>query len=1120
MKTRVEIILKWLIPFVLISLISGVQVYADSISSINGAKSIAKGKKVTVHVDYQTHDKDLLVMLQKLGSPWTNYYIKRIPSKQNGKTVTFTVPETIPEGTPLMYQAYLTQKGKGWTDKVAVKWQKNVKLIHAKQDKITSINGPIVIEKGEVIKVVLDYQTEDKDLFFMLQGSKKPWKHYYYKKISSDKNVKNITFSVPETIPEGTPLMYQVYLTPKGKGWADKVAVKWQSGVILKPTITDNTPPIITLNGANPLTIKVGSTYREAGATARDNVDGDISSNIVIGEAVDTNIEGTYDVIYSVRDTAGNEASITRSIIVSSNIIKPVIEYPWDHGALKVSDDKHMLQHADGTGFFWMADTAWHLTVKANRDDTESYMTDRKAKGFSVIQVSALPTKYNNGQFAMNYYGDFPFSKNATTPPNFDQPNEAYWQHIDYIIETAKENKIYVALLPTWNGVISNTNEASKYGEWIAKRYQNKKNIIWINGGDSNPDNGMHTNKSIWNSLGKAIDSTVANRHLITYHPGGGSSSNQWFNDAAWLDFHMAQSGHCDSMINANKLIINNYNKSRPIIDGEPRYETIEECFYKNPRGTRFNDKNVREIAYRQLFSGAFGHTYGHHSVWQISPKKNDAEGVPGIYSTTKSWLDALNDLGAQQMTYVTKLMKSRPILNRVPDQSLIKSGKAISTKGNGYAMVYLSDGGSVTVNLKKIASNVKAWWYDPRTGEATEIGTYGSNTQTFDTSDTQDMVLVLDDTSKGFGTPGVSNITDKEDNTKKKHFAFGYLSLWRMTPEDIRNVDPLYTHVVLSFAKPDLSFDSAIGVTREGTGLAFLPNQLDKYKEAFASLQDRGVKVLLGVGGGSYSTKQWDTIADEYDKPIENTRYKKSLKNLITYLNLDGIDIDYERVLELPVEQELINQYYQVILALKDVVSTKKLLTMTGGAAGAECSQDMVDNQVLGCNKKSLFGYKIGLERKVFDKLIKDGYKIENLIDYMTIMTYNTLSKDSSIGTGMFDPVLIYKNHKEMYKGPLAIGFAPVGENYGDGEMVATNAQAKECLVTSMIDAYTPDRAGTKKPYSLERIIGFLKTEENSGIMVWNLSGHIEKPTPFRCSHAVKLDGFNKYVKNSGLLR
>lgn len=89
--------------------------------------------------------------------------------------------------------------------------------------------------------------------------------------------------------------------------------------IVIQGTGPDLTPPVITLNGNSPINLNVGDSYNEQGATANDNIDGDISANIVIGgDVVNTSVEATYVVTYNVSDAAGNAASeVTRDVIVS-----------------------------------------------------------------------------------------------------------------------------------------------------------------------------------------------------------------------------------------------------------------------------------------------------------------------------------------------------------------------------------------------------------------------------------------------------------------------------------------------------------------------------------------------------------------------------------------------------------------------------------------------------------------------------------------------------------------------------------------------------------------------------------------------------------------------------------
>jgi len=71
----------------------------------------------------------------------------------------------------------------------------------------------------------------------------------------------------------------------------------------------DTTPPVITIIGTNPINSHcVGTAYIDAGATAYDETDGDITSKIIVTSNVDTLVAGSYQVKYNVSDKAGNAA--------------------------------------------------------------------------------------------------------------------------------------------------------------------------------------------------------------------------------------------------------------------------------------------------------------------------------------------------------------------------------------------------------------------------------------------------------------------------------------------------------------------------------------------------------------------------------------------------------------------------------------------------------------------------------------------------------------------------------------------------------------------------------------------------------------------------------------------
>lgn len=80
-------------------------------------------------------------------------------------------------------------------------------------------------------------------------------------------------------------------------------------------------------------------------------------------------------------------------------------------------------------------------------------------------------------------------------------------------------------------------------------------------------------------------------------------------------------------------------------------------------------------------------------------------------------------------MKYVRRLMESRPVSGRVPDQSIIiennlqPSERVRATRGNDYLFIYTAAGKPFTVNLGKIPGNIlTGFWFDPKTGESTPV--------------------------------------------------------------------------------------------------------------------------------------------------------------------------------------------------------------------------------------------------------------------------------------------------------------------------------------------------------------------------------------------------------------
>src|SRR5689334_17944566 len=109
---------------------------------------------------------------------------------------------------------------------------------------------------------------------------------------------------------------------------------------------------------------------------------------------------------------------------------------------LRVSENRRFLVQDDGYPFFYLGDTAWELFHRLNHEDADLYLRDRADKRFTVIQAVVLAEH----QFDRpNAYGDQPLVDN-----DLSRPNEAYFRHVDTIVNRAAELGLWIGMLPTW----------------------------------------------------------------------------------------------------------------------------------------------------------------------------------------------------------------------------------------------------------------------------------------------------------------------------------------------------------------------------------------------------------------------------------------------------------------------------------------------------------------------------------------------------------------------------------------------------------------------------------------------------------------------------------------------
>ncbi len=439
---------------------------------------------------------------------------------------------------------------------------------------------------------------------------------------------------------------------------------------------------------------------------------------------------------------------------------------------IRVSADGRSLEYKNGDAFFWLADTGWELLHRLDKNEVDYYLETRAKQGYNVIQLAILPDL--NQLTEPNRNGDLPLVDH-----DLGKPNEKYFQFVDYVIQKAAGLGLIVAMLPSWGDSWSQqpqpfknayftTEKAYTYCKYLGSRYKDHWNIVWIMGGDRNPETSR--DYDVIRSEVKGLKDGDHGNHLITYHPGGDCSSSSFFHDEKWLDFNMTQTGHSDKMVPTYLYALNNYSMSpvKPCLDGEPRYEDLPIRFWEmkldsayqtnayeiadsiTPYGY-FNDFDVRTAAYWSVFSGACGHTYGNGSVWCFWQKGGFAP-----LAVKYSWQKAMNSPGSVQLGYLRILIEQFGINKFVPDRNVITNNPfagqnyiaAIRAKDGSTILVYSPNGDKFKVSLTKMkAGKILARWFNPRDGSFSErkaVETAQLNAEFVPPSKGIDWVLVL----------------------------------------------------------------------------------------------------------------------------------------------------------------------------------------------------------------------------------------------------------------------------------------------------------------------------------------------------------------------------------------
>ncbi len=411
---------------------------------------------------------------------------------------------------------------------------------------------------------------------------------------------------------------------------------------------------------------------------------------------------------------------------------------------LKISANHRFLVDQNNRPFLIQGDAPWSLIVGLDKPDVETYLRNRQAKGFNTLMVNLLEHKFAKHP-PNNVFGEGPF----TTPGDFSTPNEKYFAYADWVIRKAGEYGIKVLLAPIYlgykgtdEGWIEETlqNGPAKclaYGLYVGKRYRDFDNIIWLIGGDRNPESALEDVDLI--ALGiKEND----HRHLMTAHCAPENTAMDQYAGGRWVDLNTT---YAYKLVHDSLLANYNFKPTMPYFLIETTYEGEHNA----------SAVQIRRQAYWADLAGSTGQFMGNRPIWGFDP----------------GWKEALDAPGSQDMARLNKLFQSRPWEQLVPDErhEVVTGGlgefngldilMAARAQDGSTVIAYLPTSRKVTVDMSKLSgANAKAWWFDPRTGKSSAAGEFPTtDARDFIPPGEGDWVLVLDDAARQLPAPGAS---------------------------------------------------------------------------------------------------------------------------------------------------------------------------------------------------------------------------------------------------------------------------------------------------------------------------------------------------------------------------
>lgn len=409
-------------------------------------------------------------------------------------------------------------------------------------------------------------------------------------------------------------------------------------------------------------------------------------------------------------------------------------------GPLRLSENRRYFVHADGTPFFWLADTAWNGVLKARPEDWNTYLKTRRSQGFTAVQ--SVATQWRAYQDEAAYTGR-----------NDIRINPGFFKRLDPMVKAINDHGLVAAPVMLWAvtgndpGHELSEQDAIRLARYMAARW-GAWNVFWILAGDGEY---LGRKSERWLRIGRAVFGDNPGRPA-TLHPTGRQWIAEEFGNEPWYSMIGYQSTHSEQtvpwLVQGPPAKDWDRTPALPVVNLEPNYEGILSSQTKKP----FDALAVRRALYRSLLvSPTAGVTYGHHGVWSWAEKPEVPLNHPNS-GVALPWRQALQSEGSKSVKRLAGLFASVKWWTLAPDPALVANQPddpfsfvpAARDGGGTLALIYLPQEAEISLNTEKLRIGAGIRWFNPSTGRYFPAGRVQSSGMTLQPPGSGDWVLVV----------------------------------------------------------------------------------------------------------------------------------------------------------------------------------------------------------------------------------------------------------------------------------------------------------------------------------------------------------------------------------------